>query len=51
MGSPLATEVKEDVFYYYTSGKSAFQIPNLFLQLLFTTTATILSLWVMFAAG
>lgn len=31
MGSPLATEVKEDVFYYYTSGKSAFQIPNLFL--------------------
>ena len=31
MGSPLTTEVKEDVFYYYTSGKSAFQIPNLFL--------------------
>ena len=31
MGSPLATEVKEDVFYYYTSGKSAFQIPNIFL--------------------
>ena len=31
MGSPLGTEVKEDVFYYYTSGKSAFQIPNLFL--------------------
>ena len=31
MGSPLATEVKEDVFYYYTSGNSAFQIPNLFL--------------------
>jgi len=30
-GSPLTTEVKEDVFYYYTSGKSAFQIPNLFL--------------------
>lgn len=31
MGSPLTTEVKEDVFYYYTSGTSAFQIPNLFL--------------------
>ena len=31
MGSPLTTEVKEDVFYYYTSGKSAFKIPNLFL--------------------
>ena len=31
MGSPLTTEVKEDVFYYYTSAKSAFQIPNLFL--------------------
>ena len=31
MGSPLTTGVKEDVFYYYTSGKSAFQIPNLFL--------------------
>ena len=31
MGSPLTTEVKEDVFYYYTSGESAFQIPNLFL--------------------
>lgn len=31
MGSPLSTEVKEDVFYYYTSGRSAFQIPNLFL--------------------
>ena len=31
MGTPLTTEVKEDVFYYYTSGKSAFQIPNLFL--------------------
>ena len=31
MGSPLTTEVKEDVFYYYTSGKSAFQITNLFL--------------------
>ena len=31
MGSPLKTEVSEDVFYYYTSGKSAGQIPNLFL--------------------
>ena len=31
MGSPLTTVVKEDVFYYYTSGNSAFQIPNLFL--------------------
>jgi len=31
MGSPLTTEVKEDVFYYYTSGTSAFQIPNLLL--------------------
>jgi electron-transferring-flavoprotein dehydrogenase len=31
MGSPLKTEVTKDVFYYYTSGKSATQIPNLFL--------------------
>ena len=31
MGSPLNTEVTKDVFYYYTSGKSAAQIPNLFL--------------------
>jgi electron-transferring-flavoprotein dehydrogenase len=31
MGSPLNTEVTKDVFYYYTSGKSAVQIPNLFL--------------------
>ena len=31
MGSPLNTEVSEDVFYYYTSGKSAARIPNLFL--------------------
>ena len=31
MGSPLNTEVTKDVFYYYTSGKSATQIPNLFL--------------------
>ena len=31
MGSPLNTEVTKDVFYYYASGKSAAQIPNLFL--------------------
>jgi electron-transferring-flavoprotein dehydrogenase len=31
MGSPLKTEVTKDVFYYYTSGKSATQIPNLLL--------------------
>jgi electron-transferring-flavoprotein dehydrogenase len=31
MGSPLNTEVTKDVFYYYTSGTSAAQIPNLFL--------------------
>ena len=31
MGSPLNTEVTKDVFYYYTSGNSAAQIPNLFL--------------------
>ena len=31
MGSPLNTEVTKDVFYYYTSGISAAQIPNLFL--------------------
>ena len=31
MGSPLNTEVTKDVFLYYTSGKSAAQIPNLFL--------------------
>ena len=31
MASPLNTEVSEDVFYYYISGKSAVQIPNLLL--------------------
>ena len=31
MGSPLSTEVSEDVFYYYTSEKSAARIPNLCL--------------------
>ena len=31
MGSPLNIKVTKDVFYYYTSGKSAAQIPNLFL--------------------
>ena len=31
MGSPLNIEVTKDVFYYYTSGTSAAQIPNLFL--------------------
>ena len=31
MGSPLSTEVSEDVFYYYRSEKSAARIPNLFL--------------------
>ena len=31
MESPLNTEVTKDVFYYYISGKSAAQIPNLLL--------------------
>jgi hypothetical protein len=51
MGSPLTTEVKEDVFYYYTSGKSAFQILIYFCLRQSTTMATISFPWVMFADG
>ena len=40
MGAPLNTAVTEDVFYYYTSGKSAAKIPNLLLPPRSTTMGT-----------
>lgn len=31
LGAPLATEVKEDAFFYYTSGNKAVRLPNMFI--------------------
>ena len=31
MGAPLTTEVKEDKFFFYTSGSSAIKLPNFFI--------------------
>ena len=51
MGSPLNTEVTKDVFYYYTSGKSAAQYQICSCRHPSTTMATTSFPWVTSAVG